>query len=685
VNVTKIQRSTRCLTAGALLAAWAVLSPAAPARAGSPGSAAGDGFFYSPEGGAPSFRTRSDTTLAQARKALERLLSVDGTRTIENTLVPYNLAFLHADNVTGEAQLLEETNPDSAYRDTAGTVKRDAIQFLTDLSLNRDVYDALQAVDVSGADADTRFFVERTLRDFRLAGVDRDEATRKRIAALNDSIVAIGQEFERNIRDDSRSIEVSPEELDGLPEDYIRAHPPRPNGKVTLTIEYPDYFPVLSYCKSEAVRKRLFLASSNRAYPQNMEVLNRLLTARYELAQQVGYNTWADYVTADKMIGSKAKAAAFIQRLNDLTLKAAEREYAAYLKRKQEDDPSAKAINIWERRYYGEQIRKRDYDYDAQEARPYFAFDRVKQGVLDVTSRLFGVAYKRIPDAPVWDPSVEAYELYQGDRLLGRFYLDLHPRAGKFSHAANFPIHGGTSGVQLPQGTLVCNFPGGKPDDPGLMEHMDVVTFFHEFGHLLHSIIGGQQRWEPLSGVATERDFVEAPSQLLEEFARDPVVLQTFARNDAGESIPADLVTRMRRADTFGRAVSNSFQVFFAAVSLDLYSRNPKEIDTDRIIEQLEARYQPFPLVPDTHMQASFGHLNGYSAIYYTYQWSLVIAKDFWSQFDPSHPFDPAPAQRYRDTILAPGGSEPAAKLVHSFLGRDFRFDAYERWLSAKN
>jgi thimet oligopeptidase len=683
VSASRILHSARRLTAFALI--LGLSASAAPARAAETPAPPVDGFFYTPGGGASGFRARSDSNLARAREALDRLLSATGARTAENTLVPYNLAVLHADNAASEAQLMEETNPDSAYRDTAGAVKRKAIQFLTDLSLNRDVYDALSVVDLSGADPSTRYFLERTLRDFRLAGVDRDEATRKRIAALNDSIVAIGQEFERNIRDDSRSIEVSPEELAGLPEDYIQAHPPGPDGKVTITIEYPDYFPVLSYCKSESVRKRLFLAQSNRAYPQNMGVLDRLLERRHELAQLVGYKDWADYVTADKMIGSAAKAAAFIERLNDLTLKAARKEYAAYLKRKQEDDPSAKAINVWERRYYGELIRKRDYDFDAQETRPYFAYDRVKQGVLDVTSRLFGVTYKRIPDAPVWGPSVEAYEIREGDRLLGRFYLDLHPRPGKFSHAANFPIHGGASGVQLPQGALVCNFPGGKPGDPGLMEHADVVAFFHEFGHLLHSMIGGQQRWEPLSGVATERDFIEAPSQFLEEYAWNPIALRTFARNDAGEAIPADLVLRMRRADTFGRAVSNSFQVFFAAVSLDLYHRDPKGLDTDRAIEELEARYQPFPLVPGTHMQASFGHLDGYSAIYYTYQWSLVIAKDFWSQFDPSHPFDPALARRYRDTILAPGGSEPAAELVHSFLGRDFRFDAYERWLSARN
>ncbi|HEY7729230.1 MAG TPA: M3 family metallopeptidase, partial [Candidatus Eisenbacteria bacterium] len=453
---TAVHRSRRIL-----LVALAAAALAAPVRA-EPPAAAADGFFYRPDGGAAGFRARSDSSLSSARGALGRLLAATGPRTIANTLVPYNLAVLHADNAAGEGQLLEETSPDSAYRATAALVKRDAIQFLTELSLNRDAYNALNAVDVSGADAATRYFLQRTLRDFRLAGVDRDEAARKKIAALNDSIVAIGQEFERNIRDDSRTIRVAPEELAGLPEDFVKAHPPGTDGMVSLSIEYPDYFPVMNYCKSESVRKRLFLASGNRAYPQNMAVLDRLLERRHELAGLLGHESWADYITADKMIGTERKAAAFIQRLNDLTLKAGRAEYETYLKRKREDDPSAQAVNIWERRYYGDLIRKRDYDFDARQARPYFPFEGVKQGVLDATSRLFGVTYRRLAGIPVWDPSVEAYEMYEGDRLLGRFYLDLHPRPNKFNHAANFPIHGGASGVQLPQGALVCNFPRGN-------------------------------------------------------------------------------------------------------------------------------------------------------------------------------------------------------------------------------
>jgi thimet oligopeptidase len=188
-------------------------------------------------------------------------------------------------------------------------------------------------------------------------------------------------------------------------------------------------------------------------------------------------------------------------------------------------------VQRWEARYYEQIVRKRDFDYDAQEARPYFPFEGVKAGVLDVTSKLFGVTFQKIENAAVWHPSVEAYEIREGNRLLGRFFLDLHPRPGKYNHAAAFNVRTGVEGRQLPEATLVCNFAGGTPGEPGLMEYDDVVTFFHEFGHLLHGIFGGHQRWMPLSGIATEHDFVEAPSQMLEEWAEDESVLQTFAKH----------------------------------------------------------------------------------------------------------------------------------------------------------
>ena len=643
--------------------------------------------FWTGKPDAAGFRTLADDQLQAAKLALDQMLAVKGKRTIQNTLAYYNLALIQSDNASSSSSLMESVHPDSALRSVAEEMNQAASKFQSDLSVNRAVYDALSALDVKGADEATRYCVAKVLRDFRLAGVNKNAATRKKIAALREDLVRIGQDFEKNIREDSRTIQLdSAADLEGLPQDFIDAHRPGPDGRISVGIEYPDFFPIISYAKNGEVRRRLFHEFMNRAYPQNMAVLDSLIAKRYELARLLGFKTWAECVTRDKMIETDRKAGEFIERLRGLTLKRAGEEYAVYLKRKQEDDPKATLLNQWERRYYGELIRKRDYNFDSQEARAYFKFDDVKQGVLDVTSKMFGVTYQRVEGADVWDPSVELYEMRQNGNLIGRFFFDLHPRPNKYNHAANFPIYVGIDGVQIPEGALVCNFPGGKPDDPGLMEQTDVVTFFHEFGHLLHMMFGGHQPWEPISGFTVEWDFVEAPSQMLEEWSWNTGVLQTFAKHyQTGAPIPADLVERMRKADRFGRASRTADQTFFSALSLNYYNRPPKEVNTDRILVELYPKYSPYPRTADTHFQAGFGHLDGYSAIYYTYLWSLVIAKDMFSQFDKSNLLDPEAAARYRDTVLAPGGSKPAAKLVHEFLKRDYDFTAFDDWVAGKN
>jgi thimet oligopeptidase len=215
------------------------------------------------------------------------------------------------------------------------------------------------------------------------------------------------------------------------------------------------------------------------------------------------------------------------------------------------------------------------------------------------------------------------------------------------------------------------------------MEHGDVKTFFHEFGHLLHHVLGGHTRWASQSGVATEWDFVEAPSQMLEEWVWDPEVLATFARRvDTGEPIPAEVVRRMRAADEYGKGLMVRQQMFYAAASLELHRRDPEGLDTTRVVAELQEAYTPFRHVEGTYFHESFGHLDGYSAIYYTYMWSLVIAKDLVGEFRRAGGLLAAePARRYRRAILEPGGSKPAADLVRDFLGRPYAFDAYEAWL----
>jgi len=669
----------------ALALSLAAVLPAS-SDAKTPKTKQSDPAFFSGHPDAAAFRAMEDAELKAAQAALDKMLAVKGKRTIENTLVPYNEVQMHGENAAYGSSLLEAVHPDSAFRADAEAQTQRATKFLDDLSLNRAVYDAIVQVDVSKADPATRYFHEKTLRDFRLSGVDKDEATRAQISTLLEELTKTGQDFDRNIRQDSRTIQVDgPAALAGLPDDFLKSHPAsEANGKITLSIEYPDLGPVMRYAKSEDTRRRLMHEAQNRAYPANMAVLDSLIVKRDRLAHVLGYPTWADYITQDKMIENAANAQTFIDRLKDTTFKRAHEEYAVYLKRKQEDDPKATQLNRWEASYYGRLIRMRDYDYDPGQARQYFPFDRVKQGVLDVTATMFGLTYKQVQNAAVWDPSVECYEVYEGKTMLGRFFLDLHPRPGKYNHAAKFTIRQGVRGYQVPEHALVCNFAGGKPGDPGLMEHSDVETFFHEFGHLIHAILGGQGQWEPVAGTATQRDFVEAPSQMLEEWTWDAKVLQTFAKNEKGEPIPAELVQKMRKADAFGRALGISTQAFYSAVSLSIYNRPPSQVNTDAIVTTLEPQFSPIPTMPDTHMQTAFGHLDGYSAYYYTYMWSLVIAKDMFSRFNHDNLLDPTVAKRYRDMVLAPGGSKPAKALVHEFLERDYDFKAFDEWLAGK-
>jgi len=679
------------LLPGIALAGAAATAPAGKPAAAKPAAAAATSQasapFWAGTPNAAAFEKIEADRMARTRKAIERLAAVKGPRTIENTLGPYDEAVTLLDAAGSQAGLMEEVHPDSTLRAVAEGQSQKVSALATELSLDRRVYDALKALDVSHADAETRFYVEHELRDFRLAGVDKDDATRAKITALRDTLVKIGQEFDRNIRGDVRTIQVAgAADLDGLPADFITSHKPGADGKITLDINYPDYVPVMTYAKNDDVRHRLYMEFQNRAYPKNVEVLDRMIAERAALANLLGYPTWADYITVNKMVGNPKNARDFIDKIVAASTASAEHDYQVLLRRKQKDVPDATTVMFWETGYWSEMVRKSDYDFDSQSVRPYFPYDRVKQGVLDVASKMFGVSFTRVKGAPVWDPSVECWEMFEGGKLVGRFYLDMHPRANKYSHAAQFDIRTGVAGKQIPEAALICNLPGGTAGDPGLCEYNDVNTFFHEFGHLLHTLFAGHHRWCGVGGIRTEHDFVEAPSQMLEEWMRDPATLATFAKHyQTGEPIPAAVVKQMNRANDFGKGLQVRRQMVYADLSLSIYDRDPKQVDTNAMMPELVKKYQPFPYVDGTHFQCSFGHLDGYSAVYYTYMWSLVIAKDMFSQFDKSDLLSPVVAKRYRDAVLAPGGSAPAAKLVENFLGRPFNFDAYQAWLNEAN
>jgi thimet oligopeptidase len=633
---------------------------------------------------AEDFTRSSEEALATARSGIERLKAQSGRQAPPAELLElFDEAMAALSDASARASLVRHTHPEAALRQASEAAEQELEKLATEISLDRGVYDALVALDVGREDAPTRKWMEKTLRDFRRAGVDRDEATRARVKALQEELVRIGQEFSRNIREDVRSVSVPPAALEGLPEDYIRSHPPGEDGLVRITTDYPDLIPFMTYARSAQAREQLWRVNRLRGHPKNVEVLQRMLERRHELATLLGYSSWAAYATEDKMIRTEQAAADFIEKIALASEARCRRDYEVLLERKRQDDPAASRVDSWDSGYLEDRVKAERYHFDSQAVRPYFEYGRVKQGVLDITARLFGIAYRRREDVPVWHSEVEVYDVYQGEGLVGRIFLDMHPREDKYKHAAQFTLTSGKAGRRLPEGVLVCNFP--RPgQEPALMQHSDVETFFHEFGHLLHHLFGGHTRWAGLSGVRTEWDFVEAPSQMLEEWTRDTLTLQTFARHyQTGELLPAELVERMRKADEFGKGLWVRQQMFYAGLSLELYRRNPQGLDPVVLVRELQGRYTPFPYVEGTYFHLSFGHLDGYSAIYYTYMWSLVIAKDLFTVFQQQGLLNPEPAQAYRRAVLAPGGSDDAANLVKDFLGRDYDFRAYQAWLDA--
>ena len=632
---------------------------------------------------AAAFEKIVNDRLAEGQKSIDKIVAVKGPRTIENTLAPYDEAIRQVNVGNYLANMMFQVHPDAAFRDKASALTQKATAVLTALSLNRDAYKALSALDLSKTDATTRYYVQRQLLLFRLAGVDKDDATRARLKQLNDDLTGQVTQYERNIADDQRSVEIaSAAELEGLPQDYIDRHKPGANGKIVITTDYPDVFPVLKFGKNTELRRRLYDQFDNRAYPKNRDLLLKMMQTRYEIATLLGYSSWADYNAADKMAVNGQNIANFIRDLDAAARPVAQREFAMLLAEKQKTDPGAKEIWEYESSYIREQLRRSQYNFDSQSVRPYLPYPSVKKGIMDTAALLFHVTFQQEMNVPAWDPTVETWDVIDNGKMVGRFYLDMHPRPGKFSHAEMVPVLDGVRGKQMPEATLVCNFPMPTATDAGLMEYGDVETFFHEFGHLMHHILGGQQQWAGISGITMEADFVEAPSQMLEEFIRSPQVLASFAHHyKTSEPIPAELVARMNRASAFGRANSTAAQISYTALSYDIYKGKPQDVDLDALTLADTKRYTLIMPPAGTHMYASFGHLSSYSSAYYTYMWDKVIAEDFFLQFDHDNLLAGASPMKYRRVVLEPGGSVSANDLVKNFLGRPQNMTAFQNWM----
>jgi thimet oligopeptidase len=625
--------------------------------------------------------------LDEEKADIDKLIAASGPRTVENTLRPYDDAINQLALAGNNAYLLYSLADAANLRDRAQALTSKISSAGTDLGLNQKVYAALAAVPLPN-DPATRHYLDHTLLEYRLAGVDKNEATRKQIRVLQDKITDLALAFGRNVADGTLKVSATRAELEGLPSDFIARHTPGADGTYTLTTDQPDVKPVLNFASNAGLRQRMYVAYNARAFPKNTQVLRDLLATRQQLATLLGYPHFADLNTADTMIGSPANITHLIDDVDTVSRPVASREYAEILAFAQKREPGIATLSQADKHYWQEQYRRARYDFDAQTVRPYFAYAAVQAGILTTAARLFQVSFKPVQGAPVWDQSVDTFDVFDAvsgsaGRRLGRIYLDMHPRDGKDKWFSAGPIVPGIAGRQLPEGMLICNFSGGVAGDPGLMEYAEVVTFFHEFGHLMHHILGSQGQWSAAGGFNVESDFVEAPSQMLEEMFHDPTILQSFGKHyQTGETLPTSVIAKMNDASAYGRATDLQWFLQFSTFGLQLHDREPAGIDFDALWTADTKRFSPFTPVDGIHYAESFTHLEGYASNLYTYLLDKVIAIDFFSQFDKHNLLDGPTAMRYRRTVLEPGASKPAAELVRGFLGRPQGMSALKNWMN---
>ncbi|MBN9613197.1 MAG: peptidase M3, partial [Actinobacteria bacterium] len=401
------------------------------------------------------------------------------------------------------AELISESHPLEAVREAAEARIERGSAIITGISIDRELWRVFDAADAAGLDEQASRRYDDLMRDFRRGGVALDDAQRERVRVLHERDTELGLAFSRNIRDGRREIRVARHRLAGLPQDFIDAHPADAEGLVTLTTEYPDLMPVRDYAQDRALREELTAAYNDLAWPENDAVLAELLEVRQELSTLLGFTDWADYETETRMIGRGAAIPEFLARVADAARDAGAAEYQQLLERLRRDHPEADSVTTADFPYLLGTLKREEYAVDSQQVRSYFPFERVLEGVLQVTGRLLELEYRPV-EVPSWHADVRAYDVHRAGRdgtgsgeRIGRFYLDLHPREGKYNHAACFGLAPGVAGRALPEGALLCNFARG------LMEHDEVETFFHEFGHLVHGILGGHQGWVRFSGIET--------------------------------------------------------------------------------------------------------------------------------------------------------------------------------------
>ncbi len=631
----------------------------------------------------------SEITLKACQSVIDEILLVpDSSRTFDNTILRIDDIQALLMLPSNPLYLMSSVHPESSIRSAADSAIMQLEHFTNELLIDENLYQVIkmysQSAEAGKLEGWKKRFLDEQLRNFRRNGLELSRSKQDKINNLRNRLSKRAMQYYNNIAGYSDTLFVNETEINGLPETYKDSHRTA-SGQYGIDLSYPSYLPFMQLSESSDARRQLLLNYLNRAAEDNLPLLRIILRERRQLANLLGYPSYAAYIVEDKMAKTPENVWAFENELRSALQTKADTELLELLELKtRKTRQPAKSIFHWEKHYYMDQLAKSKYKLDGELVREYFEVGNVIDGLLLTMQELFELDFKEVDGQSTWHPDVLLYEAFDSKTKdwIGSFYLDLFPREDKYGHAACFDVIEGKAypdGYQKPMFALVCNFPKPNSETPSLLSHSQVVTFFHEFGHGLHNLLTKS----PLisySGTSVAQDFVETPSQVYEDWAWEKEVLNKFARHyQTDEIIPDELVEKMRAAKNMLSGINALQQVFYGILDFTLHDTyNPfSTTKVAEIAEQLQNEITPFKYVPNTHMEAAFGHLIGYGAGYYGYLWAEVYARDIYSLFKENGIMDKTTARRYRSIILEKGGTEDAFELLKQFLDREPNNEAF--------
>jgi len=629
-------------------------------------------------------------TLAAADRIVAELVALPaGSRTFENTLLAIEDIGDLLEDAQGRYGFMSYVAEDEKVRAASDQLREALEKYEVELAFREDLYAAVAEYARSPAAealaGEDRRLLDWTLRDYRRDGFDLPPERRQRVKEMKARLVELGLAFQRNIDAYQDAILISRDQLAGLPKAYIeRLRTEERDGQTLyrVSLDYPELHPFLDNAESEELRRELLTKSFRKGGPDNVAVIEEAVAIRDEIAGILGYDSWAAYVLELRMAKTPAAVREFLTDLRTKVEPKRQRDMKGLTEAKaaHTGDPEAE-VQIWDWRFYHNYLLKTRYAVNDFEVARYFPLEAVLAGLFDVMQTLLGVRFEPIEPANAWHPDVKLFRLLDAadGREIAHFYMDLFPRANKYGHAAAFTLRGGRrlrdGSYQQPVSAIVANFTKPSSTQPSLLRHSEVETLFHEFGHILHQTLTMAERLR-FSGTRTERDFVEAPSQMLEHWVWRPEVLAGFSRHvETGEPLPKALLDSMIAAKNLDSGVFTTRQLYFGELDFAYHSAGGRK-DTTAIAAELHS-ITGFAVPPDTYWQAGFGHLFGYDAGYYGYKWSEVFADDMFTRFEAAGPLNADLGQELRRKVLEPGGAIDGDVLLREFLGRETNSDAF--------